>query len=597
MGNASLDQETMKSCEPKGMTEMQEAHFKTWALAVLLLAASLFFIRLGDRSLWGSEGRWSEVTREMQLTQNYFWPTINGRVYYDKPVPSYWLIAAAAHLTGGVDEVASRLPSALAGLLGILLLMALTRRLYDGRTAIFAGCILATSYGYVFWSRIASADIETVTGVLAALTLYFCNRERRHGWWIVGLWLIMAVTALTKGLHAFALPLLVIGVYSLIAQGWRNLANKVSHGSFKDRVAWFVTQNEWFFNRMTLLAMTIAALIYLLPFAASLLVTNSNLGLSMVLRENLIRFVEPFDHQEPIYLYSYIIFVLMAPWCLFLPAAMVQAHSKPAGKSDRFVLAYFWATFIFFTLSGSRRNYYLLPVLPAAAILVARLFVSMRETWNRWVRWLVQGGYVLSVSIVLLIVVATGIIAFLPSLRPGAVNDLPPLAEQSVWFGFWVFLAMLIVLVPVAWSLRPQRLALSMLFTAYSFMLFLFVYVLPKSEPLRGEKAFAQTVRATLGGHLDKLVLYKTRGATLIYYLGAEKPIPEFFDSRALASHIDIHTDTWIVADESDQPTLPFPTSMTTRSGDYRWGKFGLVGEYVLLHVDKGGLTTNKVSP
>ena len=47
---------------------MQESIFKTWLLAVLLLAASLFFIRLGDRSLFGSEGRWSEVTREMRLT-------------------------------------------------------------------------------------------------------------------------------------------------------------------------------------------------------------------------------------------------------------------------------------------------------------------------------------------------------------------------------------------------------------------------------------------------------------------------------------------------------------------------------------------------
>ena len=49
----------------------------------------------------------------------------------------------------------------------------------------FCGLVLATCYGYVFWSRIASADIETVTGVLAALTLYFCNHERRPGWWIV----------------------------------------------------------------------------------------------------------------------------------------------------------------------------------------------------------------------------------------------------------------------------------------------------------------------------------------------------------------------------------------------------------------------------
>ncbi len=567
---------------------MQEIHFKTWVLAVLLLAASLFFIKLGDRSLFGSEGRWSEVTREMRLTENYFWPTINGRVYYDKPLLSYWLITAVAGLSGDVDEVASRLPSALAGLLGIVLLMVLTRRLYDGRTAIFAGCILVTCYGYVFWSRIASADIETVTGVLAALTLYFCNHERRPGWWIVGLWLIMAVTALTKGLQGFALPLLVIGVYSLIEQGWRNLAGKLWNGALKDRVAWFVTQNEWLFNRMTLLAMMIAALIYLLPFAASLLVTKSNLGLFMVLRENVLRFVEPFDHKGPIYLYAYTIFVLMAPWCLFLPAALVQAHSKLAGKSDRFVLAYFWATFIFFTLSGSRRDYYLLPILPAAAIVVARLFASPRESWNRWVRSLVQGGYVLMALVVLITVVATGIIAFLPSLRFGAVNNLPALLEQSVWFGFWVFVAMLIALISPSWKFLPRRLALSTLFTAYCFMLFLFVYVLPKNEPLRGEKAFARIVRAKLDGQLDKLVLYKTRGATLVYYLGAEKPIPEFFDSDDLASHIDNNTGVWIVADENDPPSLPFPISTIARSVDYRWEKSGFGGEYVLLHVDQG---------
>ena len=119
-------------------------------------------------------------------------------------------------------------------------------------------------------------------------------------------------------------------------------------------------------------------------------------------------------------------------------------------------------------------------------------------------------------------------------------------------------------------------------------MLFLFVYVLPKNEPLRGEKAFARTVRARLDGHLDKLVLYKTRGATLVYYLGAEKPIPEFFDSDDLASHIDNNTDVWIVADENDPPSLPFPISTIARSVDYRWEKSGFGGEYVLLHVDQG---------
>ena len=42
-------------------------HFRSWALAVVLLAATIFLLRLGDRSFWGSEC-WGEITREMQLT-------------------------------------------------------------------------------------------------------------------------------------------------------------------------------------------------------------------------------------------------------------------------------------------------------------------------------------------------------------------------------------------------------------------------------------------------------------------------------------------------------------------------------------------------
>jgi 4-amino-4-deoxy-L-arabinose transferase-like glycosyltransferase len=115
------------------------AHFRSWALAVVLLAATIFLLRLGDRSFWGSESRWGEITREMQLTGNYFWPTINGEVYYDKPLLSYWLIAATAYLTGDLNELTVRLPSALAGLLDVALLMVLTRQIYDDRTAVLAG--------------------------------------------------------------------------------------------------------------------------------------------------------------------------------------------------------------------------------------------------------------------------------------------------------------------------------------------------------------------------------------------------------------------------------------------------------------------------
>src|SRR6516225_4501983 len=85
------------------------------ALVVLLLTAILYFARLGARTLWASEFRWGEIAREMLLTRDYFWPTINGRVYFDKPLASYWLVLGVSRETSSLNEATIRFPSALAG--------------------------------------------------------------------------------------------------------------------------------------------------------------------------------------------------------------------------------------------------------------------------------------------------------------------------------------------------------------------------------------------------------------------------------------------------------------------------------------------------
>src|SRR6202011_2542216 len=79
---------------------------RRWHVATITgvaFTASLYFARLGARALWSSEFRWAEIAREMLLTHNYFWPTINGHVYYDKPLGSYWLRCAGAPRTGRGD--------------------------------------------------------------------------------------------------------------------------------------------------------------------------------------------------------------------------------------------------------------------------------------------------------------------------------------------------------------------------------------------------------------------------------------------------------------------------------------------------------------
>ena len=128
----------------------------------------------------------------------------------------------------------------------------------------------------------------------------------------------------------------------------------------------------------------------------------------------------------------------MAPWSTLLPAALVRGASSPAGRaadaaqrSHRFTLVFFWATFIFFTLSGSRRSYYILPILPRrrdadradADLALAALSPLARR--------MLSLGYA-----VIAIAVAGGAIVMLPPgwIMSGAMATLPPAPDRAHLF-------------------------------------------------------------------------------------------------------------------------------------------------------------------
>jgi len=480
---------------------------------VLVLAGILFLARLGERALWSEEVRWAEIPRAMERSSDYFWPTINGRLYYDKPLGSYWLVLLAARITGGVAELAARLPSALAGLLAVTLLMAIARRLYDLRTAVLAGLILATSFGFVFWARTASADIENVAGVLAALWLFLGHEQRGPGGWILLLWQIMAVTSLTKGLLGFVLPILIIGIYASLG----SVGSEPVAGS---RLRTLLLRNRWLLNFWSLLAIPLAAGVYLMPFLISNHAEASGAGLRMVYRENILRFFNSASHRGPIYLYAYTLFELLAPWSLLLPAAVVLAHRN---KADRFALVYFWSVFIFFTLSSSRRSYYLLPILPAGALLVARLLAVGPAFWTKAVRLLVQVGCgLLAVGLFL------SAIALVPPLEllPAPWKHLPPMPCLEVFAGIWVVSMVVLVLILTRTGLRPGPLALAWGLIATLGMAYLFLFALPDAEKYRTQKGFAEKIRRELQGQTHRLGLYDTN--EIVFYLDPGDPLPEF---------------------------------------------------------------------
>ena len=543
-----------------------------WRLAgwgVIALTAILYFTRLGARALWSSEFRWAEISREMIRTGNYFWPTINGHLYYDKPLGSYWLVLASTWITGGLDETAARLPCAIAGLLAVGLLILLARRLYDLRIGVISGFILATSFSFVFFSRHASADVETITGELAALLLFMKHEDRPAGWWTVWLWIIMAITSLTKGLLGFALPIMVMGLYATLSDGWAAFGEKILHGAIADRIRWVIERNRWLFNWRSIIAVPIGLAIYMTPFRISRAIMGSSAGLDMVFRENVVRFFEPFDHRGPIYLYLYVIFALMAPWAILLPAAIVQAHherrieAQPA-KSDRFTLIFFWSTFIFFTVSGSRRSYYILPILPPAAMLIARLLTSPSERLSDWGLRLLNLGYGVFVAVVIV-----GFALLIPpsAVLPGLMARLPVAPDRLVFAAMWT-----IVLAAIIYTFRNftrLRMMLSMGVAAYAAMVYIYILAMPAAEAYRGERPFAYAVRDRIGSQTSELGLYRTIGP--LFYLDPAAPLAEFDKPNDLADAVRSGKIDWVIVRRRDLPTINLPTEILVEEASYPW--------------------------
>ena len=255
---------------------------------------------------------------------------------------------------------------------------------------------------------------ENVAGILAALWIYVLHRDR-PGAWVVALWVVMALTSLTKGLLGFALPILVIGLDRLF--------DPALPGSMLS-VRRTIASQRWLWTPWSLVAVPLGV-----PHLPRAVPSVEGDGLGMVFRENIRRFYDPVNHRGPVWLNLYVIFGLEAPWSLLLPAALWQhLRSVLPGRSrncraDRFTTIFFFAIFLFFTAAASRRSYYLLPVLPATALLIGRMLTTPSEGLLAGTkRWLTAAWIVLTIG-----VVAAGA-GLWPDLAylPAPWNRLPP---------------------------------------------------------------------------------------------------------------------------------------------------------------------------
>lgn len=214
--------------------------------------------------------------------------------------------------------------------------------------------------------------------------------------------------------------------------------------------------------------------------------------------------------------------------------------------------------------------------------MVARLFTTARETLDSRARKLMQLSYIL----VAVLVVVIGILALLPpAMRPGGLSEFPVLPERAIFAALWGCMLASLSFAPV--RLRPGRIVLSCSVLAYLGLLFLFVFALPATERYRGERDFAQAVRAQLKNDVSRVVLYRSGGPSLLFYLSAQEPMSWYDDGADLARMIAKDPDRWIISLERDLLDLELRGSIVAREETVRWDRpMSPRGQLVLFRPD-----------
>ena len=325
-------------------------------MAVLL--GTLWLAMLPLRPLFNpDEGRYAEIPREMLAGGDWVIPHLNGLPYIEKPPLQYWATALSLALFGK-NEFAARLYTGLSALGTILATALAARRLGGGAAGFRAGAMLAGMALVGVMGQLLTLDMSLTLYMSLALAAFLAAQAARgpgaeRGWMLLA-WAATALGMLTKGLVAGAIPAAVLVLYSAYSRDlgpWRRLHAGTGVPLFLAiALPWY-----WLAARR-------------LPDFLQFFFVH----------EHFARYLTPSaDREQPWFFFGIVFLVGSIPWTL--SALRVAFLDWPRFGERRgfdpalFLKIWVWFVCLFFSLSDSKLVPYILPAMPAVALLVATL--------------------------------------------------------------------------------------------------------------------------------------------------------------------------------------------------------------------------------
>ena len=433
------------------------------------------------------EARVLQTAREMLGQGRHGWmiPHLNGRVRLEKPPLAYWLTASSYKLFGQ-SVFSGRLPMVLFAWLTVALTYHFCRRLFNARAAIFAAAILLSSLLFCRNGCLAETDLLATFFVTAAIYAIYVAWEREEKSCVPFLQLAavcMALAILAKGPPGL-FPLLFLIALAATTSRWELLSRFLISGA-------------------CLLMLAIA-----LPWF--LYVWRTPEGAIMKTEGAIL--LKGLDHKAPFWFYFPELLKVTLPYVGFFILALIAAIPQwRTNLAVRAILIWLLVILVPLTLIGQKQEHYLMPLLPALAMLIG--YVLDRAITQ------VDPMLTRSAQFVLLCtILATALAGSAPIIAADKFRHhifFPDLVLAGLLLGIGIYLF-------VIHSRRPLVLTTSAMLVAGSLLMpFAFAIWAPTLQT---------TTRQDIARHIHNqcgdadYVFWGEESLTLSYYLG--RPIP-----------------------------------------------------------------------
>jgi 4-amino-4-deoxy-L-arabinose transferase-like glycosyltransferase len=327
------------------------------SVALAVLTAIWFLLPAGRPLTHPDEGRYAEIPREMLVSGDWVTPHLNDVPYLEKPPLQYWA-TALVYRVFGTNEWSARLCVTLSAWLNVVLVFLLGRRLWNTNTGAIAAALLSSSVLFFAMGQLLTLDM-LFTFLLNAMLCGFCmaqvNRDSARdasGWWMLLSWAMLGLAILTKGIVAVLIAGAVLTIYMVWQRDW----------------------DAW--RTLRLLPGIAIVLIVTVPWFVLVSRANPDFLQFFFVHEHLQRYLT--DSAQRVEAWWYFIVILAAgvlpwTWQMFSALARGWRTNSPPGQFDAGRLLWVWSVFllVFFSLSRSKLAPYILPVLPALALLTA----------------------------------------------------------------------------------------------------------------------------------------------------------------------------------------------------------------------------------